>query len=162
MEIKRLMEEFDEAVIRSFVQKNADYYLTKWKIMASGGSKVSWNWAAFLLTGPWMGYRKMYFYAFIFLVLNLLSYIPLLGLIVWLALWIGIGMLGNYLYGKYTYNKLLELKVKFPDEEAFKMAVVKEGGTSVAGVFLVFLMALGISFVALGLIYLIVGEAYTY
>ncbi len=147
MEIKRLLEEFDEEIIRSFVQKNADYYLAKWKVMATTNSKISWNWAAFLATTLWMGYRKMYLYAFLVILITLLEFIPIVGLIVWLALWIGIGMFGNFLYGKYTYNKLVELKTTFQDEELFKNQVVKSGGTSIGGVFLIMLISFIIYFI---------------
>ncbi len=48
MVVKKLLDEFNEDIIKAFVQKNSDYYLTKWKIMANSGSKISWNWASFL------------------------------------------------------------------------------------------------------------------
>jgi len=138
VEIKKLFEEFDEETIRSFVQKNADYYITKWKVMAQSGSKLSWNWAAFLFPLVWLAYRKMHLYAVIYFLLLLgFSVAPkYLRTFMWLGLWIGIGMLGNYLYGRYTYKKLLELKIKFTDEDVFKTQVAKAGGTSVLGLFI--------------------------
>lgn len=48
-----------EAALRAFVGPNSDYYLGRWQQMA-GGSQSSWNWAAFLLNGPWLLYRKMW------------------------------------------------------------------------------------------------------
>ncbi|EDP73346.1 DUF2628 domain-containing protein [Hydrogenivirga sp. 128-5-R1-1] len=161
MEIKRLIEEFDEETIRSFVQKNSDYYLAKWKIMAASGSKFSWNWAAFLATAPWIGYRKMYFYAFIYILLNVLTVIPFIGILIWLGLWFGIGAVGNYLYGKFTYNKLTQLRTAFPDENEFKAQVVKAGGTSIGGIFIVLLMTIAISVVLVLISYSMMGN-YTY
>jgi hypothetical protein len=35
--VKKLMEEFGEEVIRSLVQKNADYYIARWRLMAQKG-----------------------------------------------------------------------------------------------------------------------------
>ena len=161
MEVRKLIEEFDEETIRSFVQKNSDYYLAKWKIMASSGSKFSWNWAAFLAASLWLGYRKMYLYAFIFIILNILNMIPIIGLITWLVLWIGIGGFGNYFYGKFTYNKLLELKMAFPNENEFKSQVARAGGTSVAGIFIVLLMAFAIYLVLMLILYSMMGS-YSY
>ncbi len=161
MEVKKLIEEFDEETIRSFVQKNSDYYLAKWKIMASSGSKFSWNWAAFLATSLWLGYRKMYLYAFIYILLNVLTVIPFLGILIWLGLWIGIGAIGNYLYGKYTYNKLLELKMAFPNEEEFKAQAARAGGTSVGGIFIVVLIAFAVYIVLALISYSMMGH-YSY
>ena len=143
--IKKLLNEFSEDVIRLFVQKNADYYIAKWKKMAAKDSKVSWNWAAFLVGALWMGYRKMYLYAFIYMLLMLTTYIPILGFILALVYWIGIGVLANYIYGKFTYEKLKKLKEESSSEEEFKNKVAAAGGVSVAGVFLVILMGLVIS-----------------
>jgi hypothetical protein len=139
MEVKKLLEEFDEETIREFVGKNADYYLNKWKLMAASGSKVSWNWAAFCFEVLWMAYRKMYLYA---LTVMLLSFVPVIGSIFSLIFWIGIGIFGNYLYGKFTYRKLSVLRSAFTDDELFKQEVIKSGGTSILGVFLFIILAL--------------------
>ena len=144
MIVKKLLDEFDEETIRLFVQKNADYYIAKWKVMAASGSKVSWNWAAFFFTSLWFGYRKMFLYAFIYILLNLVSFIPILGFIVWIVLWVGMGMFGNYFYAKKTYEALLVLKQAYPGETEFKNMVAKEGGTSIFGVIVVIVMALAI------------------
>jgi len=142
MVIKKLLDEFDESVIRLFVQKNADYYIAKWKVMASSESKISWNWAAFMFTATWMGYRKMFLYAFLYILINLTTLIPFIGFILWILLWVGMGLYGNYLYGKKTYETLVMLKTKYPEEDEFKRLVVKEGGTSIGGVVLVILMGI--------------------
>ena len=142
MVIKKLLEEFDEDTIRLYVQKNADYYIAKWKLMASSESKISWNWAAFFFTANWLGYRKMYLYAFIYILLNLATLVPFVGFILWIILWVGIGIYGNYLYGQKTYENLVKLKSEYPDQEIFKQMLVKNGGTSVLGVILVILMGI--------------------
>ncbi|HEX8526855.1 TIR domain-containing protein [Allosphingosinicella sp.] len=49
-----------EEALRAFVGPNADYYLAKRRQMESSGSGTSWNWAAFLLNGIWLAYRKMW------------------------------------------------------------------------------------------------------
>ncbi|NPA54494.1 MAG: DUF2628 domain-containing protein [Aquificae bacterium] len=140
MVIRKLFEEFDENTIRLYVQKNADYYIAKWRLMATSGSKTSWNWAAFFFTANWMGYRKMYLYAFIYIVLNIATLVPIIGLVLWILLWVGVGVYGNYLYGQKTYESLVKLRNEYPNEEIFKQMLVKHGGTSVFGVILVILM----------------------
>ena len=75
----------------------------------------------------------------------------MLGLILWIVLWVGIGLFGNYLYGKKTYETLVMLKSKSNSEEEFKMLVAKEGGTSVGGVILVILMGFLIYAVLFGI-----------
>ncbi len=144
MPVKKLLEEFDEEIIRLFLQKNADYYIAKWKVMASSESKISWNWAAFLFTASWMGYRKMYLFAFLYIIINIATLIPVVGFILWIFLWVGTGLYGNYLYAKKTYETLVKLKTEYTSEDDFKKMVVKEGGTSIAGVLIVLLMAFAI------------------
>ena len=59
---------FTSALVQSYIGKNSDFYLSKWKAMhaSSGGkwdktvSRLSWNWAAFFLTFMWLLYRKMW------------------------------------------------------------------------------------------------------
>ncbi len=142
MIVKKLLEEFDEEIIRLYVQSNADYYLAKWKLMSASGSKISWNWPAFFFSANWLGYRKMYLYAFIYILLNIGTLVPLLGLLLWIVLWVGLGLYGNYLYAKKTYEDLLKLRASYSDENVFKQMVVKKGGTSVLGVIAVILMGI--------------------
>ncbi len=157
MEIKRLLDEFSEDVIRAFVGKNSDYYLNKWRLMAATGSKTSWNWAAFSFVTLWMAYRKMYLYAFITMVISVLNFIPIIGFIFSLIIWFGVGIFGNYLYGKFTYEKLTALKLAYGDGEALKQAAILNGGTSVLSVFLFILLGFFIGFMAILSLSLIYG-----
>jgi len=157
--IRQLLEEFSEEVIRAFVQKNADYYLPKWELMAKNGSKTSWNWAAAFF-GPgsyWLFYRKMVTYGFgvvgVGLLVSLLL-LPLvrsgsevlvmagtlLSLVFIVALFVLLGLFGNYIYGSYAYRKLKELSTLAKDEEELKLLVASKGGTSVGWVFLALLV----------------------
>jgi hypothetical protein len=154
------MEEFSEDVIRAFVQKNADYYITKWKIMAATDSKVSWNWPAFLFGGFWMLYRKMYLYFFILLFVGLIvGFIPFINFIASLAMWIGLGVFGNYLYAKFTYDKLMKLKLMHKDEESLKLAASQAGGTSVLAVVIAVIIIFGLNILFLALLMLASGGA---
>ncbi|RUM60913.1 MAG: DUF2628 domain-containing protein [Persephonella sp.] len=147
---KQLLEEFDEETIKSFVQKNSDYYLIKWKLMAETGSKISWNWPAFFFGIYWMVYRKMYVYALIILIIGLLlSLIPLINIIAGLVVWIGFGMFGNYVYAMHTYKKLKELSLISSNPEDLKKLALQKGGTSVLAVFILIGIFLAIEIIIL-------------
>lgn len=53
-----IIEEVPVKLIADIVGPNAAYYLPRFMKMANGGSKISWNWAAFLLDSTWLLYRK--------------------------------------------------------------------------------------------------------
>src|SRR5437773_1330907 len=56
-----LGEEQETKALRAFVGTKADYYLGKWAAaLKRRGAGTGFNWAAFLLSGLWMPYRKMY------------------------------------------------------------------------------------------------------
>jgi len=57
------MREIADDEILNFAQKNANYYLLKWRVMEITQSRISWNWASCLFGVFWLVYRKMYFYA---------------------------------------------------------------------------------------------------
>ena len=44
--------------IAELIGSNSAYYLPQFYRMTHGGSKISWNWAAFLLPANWLLYRK--------------------------------------------------------------------------------------------------------
>lgn len=50
------------------IGNNTGYYVPRFFRMARGGSKVSWNWAAFFLTPYWLLYRKSYLFGMLTLV----------------------------------------------------------------------------------------------
>ncbi len=155
--LKRLFEEFDEEIIKLFIQKNSDYYISKWKLMAEKNSMISWNWASFFFTGLWLGYRKMIFYGFLYVLASVLFSLPFLGFFLWLAAWISVGIFGNYLYGKYTYEKLKELKLLNPDERNFKTAVIEKGGTSILDVILIIILSFFIYAVMIKISLMLIG-----
>ena len=168
MVVKKLLEQFDEDVIRAFVQKNADYYLLKWKLMAENNSKTSWNWASFFFVGFWMGYRKMYLYYTIYYILSFLAGIfgsilllmsmafigkslnlsedilaaifILFILLLVIANFVIFGIFGNYIYAMYVYNKLNKFSLLAKDKENLKLLALSKGGTSWLGIFVVILI----------------------
>jgi Protein of unknown function (DUF2628) len=58
-----------EAELKQFIGPNADYYLSaKDKI-----TTIGWHWPAFLITFTWLGYRKQYQLAVLFIVLTIVG-----------------------------------------------------------------------------------------
>ncbi len=151
MVIKRLLEEFDEDIIKAFVQKNSDYYLVKWKLMAETYSKTSWNWPAFLFGAFWLSYRKMYLYTFLLILIGIFTLIPFIGFMLALALWIGLGLFGNYIYGQYVYKRLKELSLMAKNEDELKMLALQKGGVSVVAVIILIVLLLLLELIAIGL-----------
>ena len=76
-----------------------EYYLPKFETMETLNSFTSWNWASFFFGTAWMVYRKMYVFGIVIWLVSML--VGKLGL--WpltLAMWVGYGLLGNFLYMK--------------------------------------------------------------
>jgi hypothetical protein len=158
MVVKKLLEEFSEEVIRAFVQKNADYYISRWRVMARKGTRVSWNWAAAIFGGwfyqTWFFYRKMFLYGLaVFLLFFALSgtaafigglisgraglewqtvenLLTVFGILSNLVLVILIGLYGNYIYGSFVYKRLSALKEMAAGEEELLLLAAEKGGTS--------------------------------
>jgi hypothetical protein len=103
----------------AFIGPKADFYLEKWRVFASSEEKISWNWSAFLFSYYWMMYRKMYVPAVAaFVVARLAKYIvfAFMGSTsakgVTLLAWIGIGLIGNWLYYQYATQKIEEVSAR--------------------------------------------------
>jgi len=137
MVIKELFENFSEDTIRSFVSKNSDYYLKKWKYMLEKNSKVSWNWPAFFFGFWWFLYRKMFLYGFLvflytyfvapsiakFLVLIMgiiiksTFFIDILFRLFWFLAIIPVPIFANYIYATHIYSELIRLQLLFKNEK---------------------------------------------
>lgn len=59
--------------VAAFVGPNSAYYLPRFYKMSKTGSRLSWNWPAFLITPYWLLYRKQYVPGCILLVLDMLK-----------------------------------------------------------------------------------------
>jgi len=160
--VKKLLEEFSEEVIRNFVQKNSDYYIARWRLMAQKDSRLSWNWATAIFGGrfyqSWFFYRKMLLYgvaAFLLFWGGSLLLAAALGALLATA---GVGeraadavatlttvavsllpvliagLYGNYIYGRFVYQKLVKLRERARGEEEL-LSLAAKGGTSVALIF---------------------------
>jgi hypothetical protein len=145
------VSQIDEEEYRTFIRRNADYYLNKFRNFQSTGTDsfaVTWNWPAFWLGFAWMLYRKMYLWATVafFIALTPVGF-PLTM--------IGWGITCNYLYYFHARKKILGYRSnQSPDPNALSLAEL--GGVNrwvwfLGIVFILFLLAFG----ALGLLLLL-------
>jgi hypothetical protein len=160
-----------EAEIRAFVGKNADYYLKKWAPALRGHGGAGFNLAALLLSGLWLGYRKMYktliiLFAIIAAVTILEQGVAIFGLadpdavglfgnLVGLVAAIVCGMYGNAWYLSHTRAAIMEVRATGRGGEADLAELSRRGGTSVAsslGMFFLYLVAMFVIGLVIGLV----------
>ena len=136
------------SLAQKMIGKNADYYLQKRSELITKGSRISWNWAAFLLSIYWMIYRKLYLLGFVLLVVSMFfSYIigGVLSIVVSCGISILAGLLGNYLYTEYANNCLNEAAEM--DSERRDAYIAEKGGTNLGLTLLVGALAVAISII---------------
>ena len=146
------MSDLTEQEVRAFVGVKADYYLKKWWPALAGtestGNVAGFNWAAFFLSGLWLPYRKMYRATAILFGVILLEtlfeevvYVGMLGKseapgslgrFVGLIVALVCGGFGNAWYLSHAQKKINILRSKGLSEEAYSLALAKQGGASVA------------------------------
>lgn len=123
-------------------EKNRDYYLKRFESFddRGGGIIPSWNWAAFIFTGLWLLYRKMYAVFFAVLGISFISgfiigILPLdspLNVIIFNVLWyFGFGIYGNFLYYGHSIRKIATAHATRFDEEKILSYIQSNGGVHV-------------------------------
>ena len=123
--------------IKTFVSKNDEYYRQQWMFASPVEPKSSWNWAAFLLGGIWMVYRKMYLHAgILFATIFVITFVELaLGASFIAASAINllilsiVGGSGNNWYKKHTVKMIDEIASTAPPQQA-KEELARKGGTN--------------------------------
>ena len=125
--------------------KRADYYLPRFASAASGGRYSRWHWPALFVTGSWFLYRKMWGWAFIYLIglpiLTSILFIVLAGTtststFAWLtSLWILLvlatpPLVANRLYFGHCRNLIEGAKERFSDRSRQLAYLASKGGTS--------------------------------
>lgn len=123
------------------VGTKTEYYLPKFETMETLNSATSWNWAAFFFSTAWMLYRKMYAFGIgLWLVSNVISLlgVPLLSL----AVSIGVGVFGNYLYMKDINNRTDKAMNLQPEER--EVFIQKNAGTTWVPVVLLYLLSFAV------------------
>jgi hypothetical protein len=136
-----------EAEIRAFVGKKANYYLRKWPwSLEYDGRAKGFNWAAFLLSGLWLPYRKMYRTTLIFFAIimgmtvveeivfaaGLVSesaatvYDRVTGLITPIVC----GIFGNAWYLAHAKREIAQVRALGLKDEDYYPALARRGGTN--------------------------------
>lgn len=116
------------------------YYTEKWSKRS-----FSWNWGAALFGEIWMIYRKMYLYAALFILLDVLyavifflimgdTEVPLVDTVFFLLQRVVLGFFANVLYYLFAVRKLNRAYGKNPDVSLSQLR--KMGGVSPNAVYL--------------------------
>jgi hypothetical protein len=115
-------DEWDDLAL--FVGANMEKYRVKFRQLYQndGRFQLQWHWPAFLAPVPWMIHRKLYPWAAVFLLMQLV--IPPMAL---LLLWVIPGALGNYLYYRHALWRIR--KITSVDEER-RSEIINAGGTN--------------------------------
>jgi hypothetical protein len=138
----------DDGLLSAFVGSKADYYLDKWwRLLQDGSGSAGFNWAAFLLCGFWLSYRKMYkvtilFYGIVLLesVLEEVVFVDILGNAetppvlepaIGLAAAIICGAFGNRWYFSHARAAVSELRSLGLRDDALLQTLTVRGGTSI-------------------------------
>jgi hypothetical protein len=109
-----------------FIGENADTYLPKFALFNLGGSdncKMTWHWPAFFVSFWWTIYRKLYIWTFLLFALCCIPYISFFAWVIW-------PIVANYAYYKHAKNKILEMKLMYPDRVTQQEMIKKAGGTN--------------------------------
>ena len=111
--------------LAAFFGDKAEYYLIEKEILERSGSRISWNWPAFLFSFLWMYYRKMWaqatLAAFICIILNAsILFNWGVGIVMLLA-----GMYGNSIYITHAKKKVAEIDIAgvSPDQRLESLAM---------------------------------------
>jgi len=104
----------------AFVQQKAEVYIPKFKQFTVKGMDnftATWHWPAFFAGFSWLLYRKLYMWAAIVFVTNLIPYVAFVSSIV-------LGLSAHYLYFKHTREKINALKTVSNTASAADLALI--------------------------------------
>jgi tetratricopeptide (TPR) repeat protein len=130
-----------ENLYKAFLgEKNQEYYLKRFKEFdrQGPGLKVSWNWAAFLLSSGWALYRRMYVWFFVGLGLSLISVIfagtghYIIDAIISWVFWILFTIFANSLYHSKVKKKIAAAQISTTDKTSVFESLGKNGGVHTA------------------------------
>lgn len=149
--------DYTEEEMNVFISKNQMFYLEKFDQINRTGDKKTWNWSAFLATIYWMLYRKMYAEAGLYFLANaILSFIPIVGWILSLVLWGGLGLFANSLYLDHINRKFKE--VNCADSNLRQTLINKYGGTNMVAPIVLFVIPIVIMIIFLLISVVMIGS----
>ncbi|TBL69839.1 DUF2628 domain-containing protein [Paenibacillus thalictri] len=144
----------EEQEFRTFIGRNADFYLKKWKLRDKG-----WNWAACFCGFLWLVYRKMYLNLLIVFLVHIL--LILIGLVIityssseaisdllrkffpfaifsisLFVIPLVMGFFGNRMYYSHAKGKIEHVKSKILNEAEREKRIRQQGGIGVVGLLL--------------------------
>lgn len=133
-----------EAELRAFVGPHASYYIERWSAGLVSERKSGWawwNWAAVLVPGVWLAYRKLYLMAGFAWGLTLLFVHgagrflggPKTSRTVVLLLVVGFAASANQLYFEKAKRTIARLRGRRLSRQEHLAALARRGGTSLAG-----------------------------
>lgn len=130
----------DEELLRVFIGKNYEKITTR-----------PFNFAGFFFTSFYMFYRKIFGYALIVFLLNLVVLNIVNNFLVTIAFGVLVGFFVNKIYLSYAKKKIAIIKASNPQKsfEELKTLCANKGGTSIGKIFLGFITELGIALVVL-------------
>lgn len=136
----------EEDDLAAFVGPRADTYLKKWQPALRGYGRAGFNWAAFLFTGLWLPYRKLYritlvFYGLTFAVgiLSELFFVelmqrgespPELDRLISFAITMAVGMLANGWYLAHARRQIAQVDALGLVGEQRHLELTRRGGTN--------------------------------
>ena len=137
-------DDSDDVMVAYLGNSNADYYLRVFSKMRAGAGVFSWNWAAMLATSPWLLYRRLWLWFFVFwlgapFVAGLLAGIvtafnPVAGAATFTVAYFFIPpLLANYLFFRKAETDVRSAKALSPRLETQVSEAQRLGGTNAMG-----------------------------
>jgi hypothetical protein len=136
-------------------------YLAKWgKSFAKSGPEItqavkirSWNWAAFLFPTVWPFYRRLWSFGAVIMAIQIgVIFLPneldSVSRAASLAMGVGAGMTANAAYLRLIHSRWLTLS-RMPDQAEARRIAAAEGGVSIWGAIMAFLLLLAVFAVVL-------------
>jgi hypothetical protein len=130
--------------IHIFVGSNYSYYAVKWNRIDATGSRSSWNWSAFFAGPIWLAYRKMYGFAYGWVIVN--TIVSMLALVEidqnstgWFYLilpisYVIVALQANALYKDHAAKRVAKiLAISTPQTAYYELQ--RRGGASAGAVF---------------------------
>ena len=125
-----------------FVGNNYAFYARRWAESERLGGVISWNWAAFFVSLPWLAYRKMYWHCGIIIAAGLLFMgtaqvlqIPPEKMMQWQINAAPIfsmlmGLFSNWMYRKHAERTIRQITATYSDPEQRSQQLAQQGGAS--------------------------------